>query len=225
MKSVPPDAVRDVLALSLAAGCADAVGYLGLGGVFISNMTGNVILFGIALGQRHIAYAARSAYVVVIFMLGAAFAARISRDIAEADWPRLVTRLIALEKVLLLLFAVGWTLAPRGTDSWQCILAALLTVSMALQSVAWTRLKAPGIGTTAITGTVMAFATELVSLIAPGMEETSRARAGFHAGVMFLYLLGGAVSALLILYLPWLAGWVPIAAALLVWSRPNAQIE
>lgn len=37
--------------LSLAAGCVDAVSYLGLNHVFTANMTGNTVLLGIALGQ------------------------------------------------------------------------------------------------------------------------------------------------------------------------------
>jgi uncharacterized membrane protein YoaK (UPF0700 family) len=44
---------RDAMltSLSLAAGCVDAVGYLGLGQVFVANMTGNTVLFGLAIGQ------------------------------------------------------------------------------------------------------------------------------------------------------------------------------
>ena len=44
---------RDAMltSLSLAAGCVDAVGYLGLGQVFVANMTGNTVLLGLAIGQ------------------------------------------------------------------------------------------------------------------------------------------------------------------------------
>ena len=37
--------------LSLAAGCADAVGYLGLGQVFVADLTGDTVLLGLAIGQ------------------------------------------------------------------------------------------------------------------------------------------------------------------------------
>ena len=42
---------RDAMltSLSLAAGCVDAVGYLGLGQVFVANMTGNTVLLGLAI--------------------------------------------------------------------------------------------------------------------------------------------------------------------------------
>lgn len=38
---------------SLACGMVDAICFAGLGGVFVSLMTGNIILLGIAIGQRH----------------------------------------------------------------------------------------------------------------------------------------------------------------------------
>ena len=219
MKSVPPDAIRDILLLSVAAGSADAMAFLTLGHVFTCNMTGNVVLLGIDLGQGRVADAAWSFYVLVIFMLGVALGARLSRHIADQDWPRLAARLIGLEKILLLLFALGWTFAPREGEPWEGLLVALLAIAMALQSVAWTRLRAPGVGTTAITGTIVAFATGIIDLALPGKGETSGSRIGFHAGVVALYCLGGAATGLLILRLPWLAGWVPIAAATFVRPR------
>jgi uncharacterized membrane protein YoaK (UPF0700 family) len=222
MKSVPLDAIRDVLLLSVAAGSADAVAFLTLGHVFTCNMTGNVVLLGIDLGQGHIADAAWSLYVLVIFMLGVALGARLSRHIADEDWPRLAARLIGLEKIMLLLFALGWSFAPHAKEPWACLLVALLAFAMALQSVAWTRLKAPGVGTTAITGTIVAFATELIDLALPGKGETNASRANFNAGVVALYCIGAAASGLLILYLPLLAGWVPIAVAAFVSIRRAA---
>jgi uncharacterized membrane protein YoaK (UPF0700 family) len=221
MKAVDPVAIRDILLLSLAAGSADAAGFIGLGHVFTSNMTGNVVLLGIAIGQGHIAYAAHSLYVLIIFMLAAALGGRIARGLADEDWPHIAARLIALEKIVLLLFAVGWTLASRDDDPWQCVLVAFLAVAMALQSVAWTRLRAPGVGTTAITSTITALSMGLISLTVPGANETSSSRLGFQGGVIVLYCLGAASSGLLIVHLPWLAGWVPIASAALVWPRKS----
>ncbi len=222
MKSVRPDAVRDVLLLSLAAGSADAAGFIGLDGVFTSNMTGNVVLLGIAIGQGHIAYAARSLYVLVIFMLGVALGATTGRCVDDEDWPRIAAKLVGLEKVVLLLFALGWTFAPRGNAAWDCVLVAPLAVAMALQSVAWTRLRAPGVGTTAITSTIAAFVTGLISLAVPEVGETSSSRIRFQAGVVGLYCLGAAASGLLVTHLQVLAGWTPIAAAVMVRSsRPR----
>ena len=225
MKAVDPVAVRDVLLLSLAAGSADAAGFIGLGHAFTSNMTGNTVLLGIAIGQGHIADAARSFYVIVVFMLGVAFGARAGRNVADQDWPGLAARLVGLEKIILLLFAIGWTFTARGSETWDDALLTFLAMAMALQSVALTRLRAPGVGTTAITSTITALAMGVVSLALPGTGETSGARVSFHAGVVALYCLGAAVSGLLIAHLPWLAGWVPITAALFVNSGMRFRTE
>jgi len=223
MKPVDPVAMRDVLFLSLAAGSADAAGFVGVGHVFTSNMTGNTVLLGIAIGQGHIAEAARSLYVIVIFMFGVALATRAGRGVADGDWPRIAARIIGLEKIVLLLFALGWTCTPRHIEAWNDVLLAFLAVAMALQSVAWTRLRAPGVGTTAITSTITALAMGVLNLALPDTGETSRERVGFHAGVVALYGLGAATSGFLLLHQPWLAGWIPITAALFVTGRPSVR--
>lgn len=216
MKSMRSDAIRDVLLLSVAAGSADAAGYMGLGRVFTSNMTGNVVLLGVAIGQGHLDDAVRSLFVLVIFMLGVALGVRLGRGVDETDWPRLAARLIRLVKVALTLFAIGWTMAPRGVDATDYALLALLAMAMGLQSAAINRLNAPGVGTTAITSTITALITGLVGLALPGGVESSASRIRFQAGVVGLYCLGAAVSGILIVHVSWLAGWVPIAAAAFV---------
>jgi uncharacterized membrane protein YoaK (UPF0700 family) len=216
MKALTPHAVRDVLLLSIAAGSADAAGYIELGRAFTSNMTGNVVLLGIAIGQGHLGDAARSLFVLAVFMLGVALGVRLGHGVDEKNWPRLAARLIGLEKIALLLFAAGWTVLPRSSEPVAYVLLALLAVAMGLQSAALNRLNAPGVGTTAITSTIAALVTGLVSLAVPGAERASASRIGFQAGVIVLYCLGAATSGILIIFAPGLAGWLPFTAAVLI---------
>src|SRR5918997_426133 len=67
-----PATVRDAMLvmLSLAAGCVDAVGYLGLGQIFVANMTGNTVLLGLALGQAQGQAALRALVVLAAFAVG-----------------------------------------------------------------------------------------------------------------------------------------------------------
>ena len=51
MQSVERD-VR-LLILAMTAGAADGWSYVGLGHVFVANMTGNTVLLGIAVFQNH----------------------------------------------------------------------------------------------------------------------------------------------------------------------------
>src|SRR5215212_11643581 len=67
-----PATVRDamLIMLSLAAGCVDAVGYLGLGQIFVANMTGNTVLLGLALGQAKGQAALRAVVALAGFIVG-----------------------------------------------------------------------------------------------------------------------------------------------------------
>jgi len=58
--------------LSALAGMVDAIGYLHLGGLFISFMSGNSTQLAAALGQRDLAEAATIAELIALFVLGAA---------------------------------------------------------------------------------------------------------------------------------------------------------
>jgi uncharacterized membrane protein YoaK (UPF0700 family) len=221
MKSVRPEAVRDILLLSLAAGSADAAGFFGLGRVFTSNMTGNVVLLGVAIGQGHVEDTLRSVFVLIVFMLGVASGVWLGRVVREGDWRGLAARLIRLQQILLLLFAVGWLFpALRGEPASYLLLAAL-ACAMGLQTAALSRLGAPGVGTTAITGTITALISGVVVRVADPAQGTSHHRLAFQAGVLGLYCAGAALCGLLLLVLPAAAGWLPIGAAAWVRTWPR----
>src|SRR3954467_12690809 len=66
-----------LLALTVVTGLVDAVSYLGLGRVFVANMTGNVVFLGFASGGAKGFAIAASLIAIVAFMLGAAIAGRL----------------------------------------------------------------------------------------------------------------------------------------------------
>jgi uncharacterized membrane protein YoaK (UPF0700 family) len=59
-----------LLSLAGAAGCIDALSYLGLGQVFTANMTGNTVLLGVALCRARWWAVARSGAALVGFLTG-----------------------------------------------------------------------------------------------------------------------------------------------------------
>src|SRR5215208_6665563 len=114
-----PARVRDAMLvmLSLAAGCVDAVGYLGLGQIFVANMTGNTVLLGLALGQAKGQAALRAVVALAGFIVGVgAGAAIVGRDPERSTWSPGVTAALALELVVLVAFAVGWIFAGAEPD-------------------------------------------------------------------------------------------------------------
>lgn len=161
--------------LSSAAGCVDAVSYLGLGQVFTANMTGNTVLLGIAIGQAQGQAALRSGVALVGFIAGVTAGALIvERGREDAVWPLAVTVALALECVILVALAVGWNLA--GGETYTLIFLAAL--AMGVQSVAVRRLGVSGVATTFITGTLTSLTRRLVdrlrSAVVSADQDTER---------------------------------------------------
>ncbi len=108
---------RDAMltSLSLAVGCVDAVGYLGLGQAFVANMTGNTVLLGLAIGQADGRDVLQAGSALRGFVLGvAAGAAIVERGPERAAWTPAVTAALGLEFAMLAAFAAGWLLPRRG---------------------------------------------------------------------------------------------------------------
>jgi uncharacterized membrane protein YoaK (UPF0700 family) len=222
MNAFARGAVRDLLLLSLTAGSADAAGFMGLGHVFTSNMTGNVVLFGVAVGQAHVSDAAHSLYVLAIFLTGAYLGAWLSHGIDEKDWPRIVVRLLGLEALLLTSFAIYWSLlAPRSREGFAYPLMTLLALAMGLQSAAMYRLNVPGVATTAVTGTLTSLVGTVVKVfktpatLGPQVDS-GRTKVLFQALVVALYGGGAMVSGLLMLFCSRAVGFFPMIAVLVV---------
>jgi len=158
--------------LSLAAGCVDAVGYLGLGHIFVANMTGNTVLLGLALGQAQGQAALRAVVALVAFTVGVAAGSMIvGSDREEATWPSAVTAALAVELAILVALAAGWFLVgsePAGGAGYTLI--GLLALAMGVQSAAVRRLGVPGVATTFITGTLTSLTEEAISRLRPAVS-------------------------------------------------------
>jgi uncharacterized membrane protein YoaK (UPF0700 family) len=217
-----------VLMLTWAAGGIDAISYLGLGRVFTANMTGNAVLLGLALGQGHGLAAVRSILALVGFVLGVAIGAIIAeRSPTEGDWPKAVSRALAVECLVLAFFAIAWHL-PRGTQSEQSFYAliTLSAVAMGIQSAAIRLLNVPGISTTYITGTLTSMVSGFVYWLHAGhthrpLEQAASSVQRKHAArlqgaVFVLYVLAAMASALLQARQSWLVTIVPLAAVSVV---------
>jgi uncharacterized membrane protein YoaK (UPF0700 family) len=227
MKAFERTTVQDIVLLSFVAGAADGAGFLGLGQVFTSNMTGNVVLFGIALGQGNFFGALQLIEVIALFVCGVIAGAWFARGVDAQDWPTLSSRLVRPEAALLLFFAVGWALPlPVGATAVHIFFIAALAIAMGLQSTAMNRLSLPGVATTAVTGTLTSLTMGFCHfLVAPRAQESVPAGASerilFQSLALGLYCGGAGVSAVLMRYLPQSVGVVPAMVALFVALRPR----
>lgn len=233
-----PEATRDALLLVLTAtsGYVDAVSYLGLGHVFTSNMTGNTVLLGLALGQERGPAVLRSVIALAGFVAGVAVgAALVEQDEGHGIWPARVTAACALEGVVLLAFALGGFLAGAAPDA--CVVYALIALSaiaMGVQSAAVRALGVSGVTTTYITGTWTSMVSGLVTRLRAqrpagrrsGHPPSPSRGVGLQAAVVGVYVLTAIAGAatetawrLAAALLPAVAVGLVVVVAVLRWRQ------
>jgi len=217
----------DILLLTLVAGSADALGYLNLGKVFTSNMTGNVVLMGIAVSEGRGADTGRSLFAFLAFIvgncLGAWFCSHATgKEVSRAS----LTGVLGIEATMLLAYAVLSSLLPVERQlvfAYQLI--ALLGLSMGLQAAVVYRMGTPGVTTTAITGTLTTLFAGLMKSISQGKQPAPENRPrhasfGLQALVIVLYLGGAAaLGALNLNAKPWAAFFPAVIVVLVVLTR------
>lgn len=153
------------LLLTVAAGATDALAYLGLGGVFTANMTGNLVLFGIAGAHGVDLSVARASAATLAFAAGLVLTFRLTRHLPTGGlWPRRITGTLAVSLLCQLAFLAGWiAVDARPARVWDVVLVAVSALAMGIQTACARRVAVAGITTTFVTGTLTAMAESAAS--------------------------------------------------------------
>jgi uncharacterized membrane protein YoaK (UPF0700 family) len=121
--------------LSVIAGSADVIGFLGLGTLFIAHITGNLVILAAryAAGEHASAAHFLSVPVFIIALIAARLlAAKLDRSRIAALRPLLLLQFLLLSGLLAICIGVG---SPANPDAAIMIVAAMLGVSaMAIQN-------------------------------------------------------------------------------------------
>jgi uncharacterized membrane protein YoaK (UPF0700 family) len=217
--------VRDALLLTLtaAAGSVDAVSYLGLGHVFTANMTGNLVLLGIAIGQSQLGGAVRSVIALAGFAVGVLIGVRVTaRTEPTAVWPLSVTLALLVELGLLMAFLAGWEIAgDRPAAAPLDVLVSISAAAMGMQAAAARRLHVTGVTTVFVTGMLTSMIADLAT-VGPG-----RSHWVVWAASLACLVIGAAAGAAM--FIVWRPG-APFVAVLLVvvviaattWTTPRS---
>ncbi|MEU8579310.1 YoaK family protein [Streptomyces abikoensis] len=179
-----------MLLLTVATGVVDAVSYLGLGHVFVANMTGNVVFLGFALAGAPGLSAVASLVSLASFLAGALVGGRFGSRTA-AHRGRLLALAAGVQTVLLAAAAVTAAAADGGA---RYSLIVLLGLGMGLQNAVARRLGVPDLTTTVLTLTLTGLAAD--STAAGGTAP----RPGRRILSALAMLLGGLAGAALILH-------------------------
>jgi uncharacterized membrane protein YoaK (UPF0700 family) len=149
-----------MLALTFSTGVIDAVGYLGLDRVFTGNMTGNVVILGMALAGADGLPIAGPAVALVSFMVGAALGGRVLKPVA-AGWTTRSTALFAGVGGLMIIIAITLFLAGNKPQRpVELVLTALLAVAMGIQAATARHLAVKDITTVVVTSLITGLAAD-----------------------------------------------------------------
>lgn len=188
--------VRDVLliALTVAAGVVETVSFLGLGQVFIANMTGNLVLLGIAAGQGSSDHVGGLAVALGSFLVGVFAAGRATRKPGTGVWPLAVRFALAAVLVLEAGFCVTWVITEGQPGRvLELALTVVLGLAMGTQSAAVRTLAPSGMSTTFMTGT-------LVDLVRSVPSSTHERIGKARSLAVVASLAGGAAGAAVLFY-------------------------
>jgi uncharacterized membrane protein YoaK (UPF0700 family) len=179
--------------LSFAAGCVDAISFVGFGGVFTANMTGNTVLLGIAISAHFGAMKSQGVLppliAIVAFIVGASAALPVLRAGFDA---RRAGAIVAAEAILIALAGIGF--ASLGGPVGVPLSIAFASLAMGAQSIVATKAGLPGISTTYVTGTLV---TAITRGLVSGAQDRGRRDAAHAAWTWVVYLAGAAVGTVL----------------------------
>ncbi|MGE5146857.1 MAG: YoaK family protein [Candidatus Eiseniibacteriota bacterium] len=193
--------------LSFAAGSMDTLAFLALGTIFTSAMSGNTIIFGIAVGDGHVLVAAKSGTAIGGYVLGVAGATLMLSMPA-----RRVSRVLIVESLLIAAFALLWT-GTEGPSSPPALYALinLSALAMGCQGAVGRHLKLPGVVTIVFTSTLTAIVggtvEQLVARRRPLITAPTRQQMATYAA----YLASAVVIAVTAAHWPAGLPFVPLA--------------
>jgi uncharacterized membrane protein YoaK (UPF0700 family) len=187
------------IALTFASGAADVTAFTRLGSVFTSVMTGNIVLWGLAIARRSLTLFSHTAVSIGGYITGVAAGTLIGHLAGKAGpGPARVLAghirwVLAAELTLVTGFTVGWELCRAAPAGWaQFCLLATLAAAMGMQSVAVNEMGMTQLSTTFLTGTL----TALVSYqVKPGQTAPHQSR---RAGVLIGLAAGASLGGLLL---------------------------
>lgn len=149
-----------MLALTFSTGVADAVGYLGLDKVFTGNMTGNVVILGMAIAGADDLPVVGPLIALFTFMVGAAIGGRVLRPV-KVGWTTQATLLFgAVGVVMAALSIILFALGGKPPAPFDLFVTGFLAAVMGLQAAVARHIAVKDVTTVVVTSTITGFAAD-----------------------------------------------------------------
>lgn len=192
----PTTALWLLMVLTFVTGVVDAVGFLALDRVFVGNMTGNIVILGMAVAGADDLPIVGPAIALVTFTLGAVLAGLFLRR-RRKEWGGAVTGLLVAGAVVLAGLSAAFAV-PAWTDSpsLELIASSLTAAVMGVQAAVARSLAVVDMTTVVVTSTLTSWASE--SLVEHGVKGMWNRR---FAAIAVIFA-GALVGALLLAFGP-----------------------
>ncbi|WP_062132270.1 YoaK family protein [Demequina aestuarii] len=148
-----------MLALTFSTGVIDAVGYLGLDRVFTGNMTGNVVILGMALTGVDGLPVLGPVLALVGFLLGAAVGGRTLRTF-DAGWSHKTTVLFSIVSAVLVASAITAAIESELPHVLTFAITTALGAAMGLQAAVARHIAVKDVTTVVVTSTITGLAAD-----------------------------------------------------------------
>ncbi|MFA7495406.1 MAG: YoaK family protein [Acidithiobacillus sp.] len=195
-----PDRTMHLLSATSAA--ADVVAFLKFHMVFTSAMTGNLALFGIAIGHGHLLSATHSLAALLGFILGIIIATLWKEHPLGLRW------ILGMETGFLVIYAllwVVWRFPPEGIPLYALIIFSAM--SMGLQSVAARLINVAGVPSVVFTNTLTSIVISFFESLRQRKPFPFALQQQFAA--LLAYLFGAILFAYFLYQIPVLAMILP----------------
>lgn len=149
-----------LMVLTFVTGLVDAVGFLGLDRVFVGNMTGNIVILGMAVAGADDLPVLGPAIAVGTFTVGALVAGILLRQ-RRKEWSGTVTLLLATGGLLLASLGVAYLVPTWENSHTLGLVASSLTAAvMGVQAAVARSLAVTDMTTVVVTSTLTSLASE-----------------------------------------------------------------
>jgi uncharacterized membrane protein YoaK (UPF0700 family) len=179
-----------LVALTFTTGLIDAASYIGLGRVFVANMTGNVVFLGFAAAGVPGLSVTRSLLSLLGFLLGATAGGKLQTVLAEHNRRKWLLSVGIVETLLIFAAAIaslGFDTAAGTPVGRLYAMIMLAAIAMGLRNATVRRLSVPDLTTTVVTLTLTGLAAD--SPLAGGDSPRAVRRV-----VSIVALFGGAAT-------------------------------
>ena len=211
MRTLAPSERGMAVLLAALAGYVDSLGFLQLGGLFVSFMSGNSTRMAVGVSMGDWRTVGVAAAILILFVLGAALGALV----AGGEGMRSRSRVLLLEAALL----AGAALAvPLGLTP---LAVGLMVLAMGIENAVFLRDGEVGVGLTYMTGALVKLGQALAGAVRGGRRAAFAPYLLLWAGLFGGAVVGAFSYGALGLHALWPAA--ALAAGLAVFARVSRE--